>query len=203
MMDSKAIETYKEYAKRMGNRQALYKSVEKEYCIKTAIYPGSHIDIAPSMVIPKVTYIDNFKGTIRFFKDIETIKKYIEQHKEYPGQFEITFIGEDYNKPLNIEPVDLIISQYGGFVGQATKQLLKDGGILLCNDSHGDATLARFDKDYELLGVVDYKNKVQKNNLEQYFILPKDKPIDLNIVREKMKGLKYVVNADNYLFRKV
>ncbi len=41
-----------------------------------------------------------------------------------------------------IEPVDLIISQYAGFVGQETKRYLKEGGILLCNDSHGDATLA-------------------------------------------------------------
>jgi hypothetical protein len=32
-------------------------------------------------------------------------------------------------------------------VAQATKQFLKVGGILLCNDSHGDATLVRFDED--------------------------------------------------------
>jgi hypothetical protein len=36
---------------------------------------------------------------------------------------------------LDVEPVDLIISQYAGFVGQATKKYLNTGGILLCNDN--------------------------------------------------------------------
>lgn len=76
------------------------------------------------MVIPKVTYIDNFKGAIKFFKHIDTIKEYIEQHKEYKDSCEIDFIGQDYTQPLKIEQVDLIISQYAGFVGQETKNIL-------------------------------------------------------------------------------
>lgn len=66
-MDREIIEIYKAYAKSIGKRQTLYTIVVDEYAIKTAIYPGSHLDIAPSMVIPKVTYIDNFKGSINFF----------------------------------------------------------------------------------------------------------------------------------------
>ena len=97
----------------------------------------------------------------------------------------------------------MIISQYAGFVGQATKQYLKVGGILLCNDSHGDATLAKFDKDFEFVGIVDSKNKIQDKKLEQYFILPKEKSIDFKSVKEKMKGPKYKLLAENYLFRKV
>jgi len=64
------------------------------------------------------------------------------------------------SKALEIDPVDLIISQYAGFVGQATKKYLKTGGILLCNDSHGDATLARFDHDFEFIGVMGMDNKI-------------------------------------------
>ena len=101
-----------------------------------------------------------------------------------------------------IDQVDLIISQYAGFVGQATKAYLKIGGILLCNDSHGDATLAKFDEDYEFIGIINSNNQIQNNDLEDYFKLPKDKPIDLNFVRQKMKGLKYKSTAQNYLFRK-
>jgi hypothetical protein len=202
-MNSKIIETYHSYANRIGNRKALYKSVVKEYDIHTAIYPGCHIDIAPSTIIPKVIYIDNFKGAINFFKHIDSIKEYIEQNKEYPDSCVIGFIGLDYTHPLEIEEVDLIISQYAGFVGQATKQFLKIGGILLCIDSHGDATLARFDEDFEFIGIVDKNNKIENNNLKNYFVLPKEKPIDLKTVREKMKGLKYTLVAENYLFRKV
>lgn len=202
-MQKNIIETYRDYANKIGSRKVLYKVVAKEYDIHTAIYPGSHIDIAPSMVIPKVTYIDNFKGAISFFKHMDIIKEYIDQNKEYEEICEIDFIGQDYTQPLKIEKVDLIISQYAGFVGQATKQVLKKGGILLCNDSHGDATLARFDEDFELVGIVDNKKKIQSNNLEDYFILPKGKTIDLEIVKKKMKGLKYKLVAENYLFRKI
>ena len=202
-MDSKTIKIYEDYANKIGNRKALYKVMVKEYDIRTAIYPGSHIDIAPSMVIPKVTYVDNFKGAISFFKHMDTIKEYIDRNKEYEDFSEIVFMGQDYNQALKMEEVDLIISQYAGFVGQATKHLLKVGGILLCNDSHGDATLARFDRDFEFIGIVDSKNKVQNNNLEQYFTLPKGKSIDFKIVKEKMKGLRYKVVAENYLFRKI
>lgn len=202
-MNNMIINTYKEYANKIGDRKSLYKSVVKEYDIKTAIYPGSHIDIAPSLVVPKVTYIDNFKAAIKFFKEIDTIKQYVDQNKEYEEPCEIEFIGKDYRNTLTIEKVDLIISQFAGFVGQATKDLLKDGGLLLANDSHGDASLANLDEEFELIGVIHSGNKIQKNNLSDYFKIPKDKNIDLNETKTKMKGLKYELKAENYLFQKI
>lgn len=197
------IETYKEYSSKIGDRKLIYKSVVKEYDIKMAIYPGSHIDIAPFLVIPKVTYIDNFKGAIKFFKEIETIEKYIEENKDYKSLCEIEFIGEDYRSSLNVEKVDIIISQYTGFVGQYTKHYLKVGGILLANDSHGDASLARFDDDFGFIGIIDSKNNINNNSLEDYFKLPKEKTIDLVGVKVKMKGLKYTHRVENYLFDKI
>jgi len=68
-----AIKEYKSYASKIGNRERMYKAVQKKFNIKTALYPGSHIDIAPSLVIPEVTYIDNFKGTVKFFKKLRVI----------------------------------------------------------------------------------------------------------------------------------
>ena len=201
-MSQETIETFKDYINKIGNRIALYKTVARKYKIKSAIYPGSHVDILPSFVIPKVTYIDNFKGSIKFFKDMDTIKKYVQENKIYEEASYLQFIGKDYSDSLDIEKVDLIISQYAGFVGQATKKYLKKDGILLCNDSHGDATLAQFDDDFELVGVLDTTNKIIIDNLESYFKLPKDKVIDLNYVKTKMRGLNYSSNAENYLFRK-
>ena len=86
---------------------------------------------------------------------------------------------------------------------EATKQFLKTGGILLCNDSHGDSTLARFDEDFEFIGIINSGNKFKNNNLENYFILSKERSINLEIVKEKMKGLKYKLSGGNYLFRKI
>lgn len=202
-MNNVVIKEYSEYANKIGDRKSLYKTVTQEYNIKIAAYPGSHIDIAPSLIIPRVTYIDNFKGAIKFFKDIVKIKEYIDKNKEYKEESEIEFIGQDYRNPLMVKKVDLLISQYAGFVGQDTKEILKVGGILLANDSHGDASLAYLDEDFEFIGVINERNEIKYTDLSKYFILPRKKHVKSEQVKEKMKGLNYKLKADNYLFRKV
>jgi hypothetical protein len=134
---------------------------------------------------------------------MEMIKKYIAENKEYEKPCDIVFMGQDYTGELDVDPVDLIISQYAGFVGQATKKYLNTGGILLCNDSHGDATLSRFDNDFEFIGVIGKNNRIIDTKLDDYFVLPRSKNIDLVKVKEKMKGPKYKLTAENYLFRKI
>lgn len=202
MKKENILETYLTYASKIGDRKALYQAVSEKYQIHSALYPGSHIDIAPSFVIPKVTYVDNFKGAIRFFKQMDDIKHYITQQKEYVQASEVTFIAQDYTEKLAVSPVDLIISQYAGFVGQATKSYLKPGGILLCNDSHADATLAKFDHDFELIGVIKTGNHIITTHLEDYFILSRKRTVDLEKIKATMKGPKYQQNAENYIFRK-
>lgn len=201
-MENQFLEEYLQFINKAGDRKALYKAVAVEYGIRNAIYPGSFIDISPSLVIPDVTYIDNFKGAIRFFKQMDGIQNYIGQNKEYPETCKIFFIGQDYTEPLGIGQVDLIISQYAGFVGQETKQYLKPGGILLCNDSHGDATLARCDADFDFIGIVNDKNEIETGQLDRYFKRPRGKEMDLGTVKKNMKGWNYSVSAENYLFRK-
>lgn len=202
-MHTAVIEQYQAYANKIGNRKALYELVAKEYDIHTALYPGSHIDIAPSLVIPTVTYVDNFKGAVSFFKQMEDISEYIGMYKEYEVPTSIAFLGQDYTQPLQCAAVDLIISQYAGFVVQATKHLLKVGGIALCNDSHGDATLTYHDEDFAFIGIVDSKHTIHTTGLIDYFAMPKGKPLDLERVLVKMQGPKYTVVAENYLFRKI
>ncbi len=197
------IDEYKAYVNKTGNRLALYREVTQKYNIQSALYPGSHIDIDPSLVIPKVIYVDNFKGAIKFFKNTDTIKEYLNASKEYNSMCDFTFIGDDYSKDLKIGQCDLIISQYAGFVGSITKQYLKIGGILLCNDSHGDATLAYCDDEFKLIGIVDASTKIESSNLDDYFKIKGDSSIDLDFVRTKMKGLKYIKTANNYIFEKI
>lgn len=194
-------EIYEDYAKRIGNRLPIYTAVQKKYQIQSALYPGSHVDIAPSFCIPHVTYVDNFKGTVNFFKDQEALACYVDSKKNYAEACELEFVGADYNH-VSLEPkFDLVISQYAGFVGQATKKYLKEGGLLLCNDSHGDATLAYFDEDFEFVGVVDTSGKISSDHLEAYFQLAKGKMVDYEKVLKTMKGPKYVKVSENYLFR--
>ncbi|WDH75252.1 hypothetical protein PTI97_10525 [Exiguobacterium marinum] len=195
-------ETYEAYAQKIGDRKRMYETIANIFDVKRALYPGSHVDIAPSFVIPHVIYVDSFKGAIRFFKKLETVQELIDQRKEYDEPCAIEFFGQDYTQPLDIEPVDLVISQYAGFVAQAMKHHLKPGGILLCNDSHGDATLARFDKTFELIGVMGSTNELVQTGLDEYFHLPKGKDVDIAEVKKTMKGPKYTKQEENYAFRK-
>ena len=106
------IEDYKKYIASLGDRNGIYKMIAQTYKITSAIYPGSHIDITPSLYIPKVTYIDNNKSAPRFFKKKEAILSYLNQYKNYPQSCQLTFIEQDYSIPLDIEPVDLIICRF-------------------------------------------------------------------------------------------
>ena len=194
---------YEAYAQKIGDRKQVYETIASTFDVKRALYPGSHVDIAPSLVIPHVIYVDSFKGTIRFFKNLEMVQELVNERKEYDERCTIEFFGQDYTQPLDIEPVDLIISQYAGFVGQATKDYLKPGGILLCNDSHGDATLARFDEAFELIGVIGSANELVQTKLDEYFRLPKEKVVDIAEVKKTMKGPRYTKQVENYMFRKI
>jgi len=195
------LKEFEEYKSKIGYRTTLYALVAKQYNIKSALYPGSHIDISPSKFIPDVTYVDNFKGAIKFFEEISEIEKYVNRNKDYQEMCNMDFFGTDYNDEIKIDKVDLIISQYAGFVGQATKRYLKEDGILLCNDSHGDATLAYLDEDYILVAVIDQHNKISTNQLEKYFVFKNGRKIDKNKVRSTMKGHKYEIQANNYIFK--
>lgn len=197
------VREYEDYQDKIGKRVDLYREISNRFGISKALYPGSHIDISPSFVIPEVVYVDNFRRTIKFFRNLDSIKTWIDKNKEYDRNCDISFFGQDYSAELNIEPVDLIISQYAGFVGQATKKYLKVGGVLLCNDSHGDATLSRFDDDFKFIGIIDENNLFSDSDLDKYFIMPKGKTVNLIKVKENMCGPKYSKTAPNYIFRKI
>lgn len=64
--------------------------------IRSALYPGSHIDVSPSLVIPKVIYVDSFEGTVKFFKNKNEILNFIEKYKQYEGFCELSFYNENY-----------------------------------------------------------------------------------------------------------
>lgn len=124
------------------------------------------------------------KAVLSFFKNTEIIIDIISEGKQYTESANFSFIGQDYYKTLNIDLVDLLISQYAGFVGQENKVYFKIGGISLANDSHGDASLANFDKDYKLVGIIN-NNEIVINNLSDYFKLKNDKEVNLDLVRKK------------------
>lgn len=202
------IEAYNEYIKKSGDRYDVFLAISKKFSIKNAMYPGSYIHITPSLIIPEVIYIDTDKKAIKFFENIEEIIKFIDINKIYNEKSIIKFEPKDYwsNIAISHEYTDLLISQYAGFVSQACKKYLRKEGILLANDSHGDATMAYVDEDYEFIGVLEYRDGkyiLVNEDLDKYFSFKRDRAIDIDKVKKSMKGPKYKIVSDYYIFRKV
>lgn len=207
-MQAKGIEMYHEYVSKAGDRYSIFESISQYDVIKKALYPGSYIHITPSLIIPEVIYVDTDKKAIKFFQQETDIKDFVASNKVYPEPCSIQFEAKDYWEELSIPLgyVDLLISQYAGFVSQACKGYLKKGGILLANDSHGDATLAKADKAFEFIGTLQHKQgsyKMESKDIEKHFTRYQGRPVDLDKVKETMKGPKYLVGSDYYVFRKI
>lgn len=152
--------------------------------------------------------MDSFKKTNKFFESGE-LDEIIKENKNYTAPHLIRFYLADYYKDIDEEKqsFDLLISQYAGFVSQPGKMYLKPNGLLLANDSHGDASMASIDNDYEFIGVIYYSNKnyhYTTKSLDKYFI-PKKKDADVSKKRleKTMKGIPYTKYASAYVFRKI
>lgn len=186
----------------------LFKELNKQFNISKAFYPGSYVHITPSLVFSNVTYADSYKNTNKFFESASTME-YVNENKEYTEETTIRFFQQDYNKPFKnlTEEFDLAISQYAGFIGQASKPYLKTNGLLVCNNSHGDASMASIDSGYELIAVyrrkTDGQFSISNRNLMTYLI-PKNgkKPIKKQLIKN-MKGVAYTRTPSGYIFRKV
>jgi hypothetical protein len=198
---------YKKYFHN-GDRRGIFKVVTEEFKIKKAIYPGSYIHLAPSFYIPEVVYVDSFKKTNKFFTD-KNIQDFINNNKNYEEDTIVRFHLVDFYKDIEekLDSFDLLISQYAGFVSQCCKKYLKPGGLLVANNSHGDASMASIDKSLDFIGVVYYSNKIYRfttKNLDKYFIPKKNNiTITKEYLEKTMKGIGYTKTASAYLFKKI
>ncbi len=196
----------KYFTSRQFTRLGLFELLAAEYGIRKALYLGSHIHITPSLVLPEVVYVDSYKK----FKDMvdsDEAREHIKQNKKYDQAPNIRFVQQNYDKALDVESdSDLLISQYAGFVSRAGKKYLKKGGILLANNSHGDASMVNLDHGFDLIAVANRtKDKWRINNtsLGEYFIRKDEAEDTAEELIEKQKGPTYKKVATNYIFKKI
>ena len=201
------IQIYKKYYKDRDYEQIdLFRLLKNEFKIKNAIYPGSYVHISPSFIFPDVVYIDSDINAIRFFKSDKLIEL-VCVRKEYNENPKISFHGIDYKSPIDKyhSQFDLLISQYAGFISDTCKEYLKIGGLLLVNNSHGDAGLASIDEDYKLISTVHKakeKYRLSNTSLEKCFI-PKSKIIvTKELLYKTGKGVGYTKTAPLYVFQR-
>ncbi|WP_028975463.1 hypothetical protein [Spirochaeta cellobiosiphila] len=197
---------YKKYfVDKKDERRSLFEAIQDLYKPQKGIYPGSFVHLTPSFYIKEMTYIDSDKRISRFF-DGQDILSYVNLNKTYPEPPVIQAFQADFSRqiPIEKEAFDIMFSFYAGFISQSCKQYLRNTGILVCNNSHGDASLAFSDKDYSLIAVIDWEDetfKISEEHLDRYFIKKDGTPIDRANVLQSMKGERFTREAYAYVFR--
>lgn len=206
-MTKSTLDLYQKYfLDRQFERQNLFQIIAGKFAVQRVLYPGSFVHITPSFVFPEVVYVDNDRQA-RLFFDSPDIYEYIAQKKVYPQPAQVQYHFADYRNefPEAVGSFDLLISQYAGFVGQHCKKYLKVGGLLLVNNSHGDAGLAAIDSDYQLIAVFsvrDGKYQIRETNLDQYFVPKSPIQVTKEYLEKLQKGISYKKTGSAYLFQK-
>jgi SAM-dependent methyltransferase len=158
-----------------------------------------------------MVYVDSDNRAARFFAG-GAAQMVIARAKTYDAGQHVEFHHQDYQKPIALDQasVDLLISQWAGFVSEACKRYLRPDGILVANNSHADAGLAGTDGDYELVGVIRKRGeryRLSTDDLEAYLV-PKSadvpsKPSELReYLKNRRRGVAYRKRASHYVFRK-
>jgi hypothetical protein len=195
----------KYYVDKHGERKMLFAKIVELYNPQKGIYPGSFVHITPSFFIKEMTYIDNDKRIPGFFKDAEVLS-FISKNKIYFDTPAVIWFKADFeNKlPLTKNYYDIMFSFYSGFVSQSCKKYLKEDGILVCNNSHGDASIAFLDEEYILTGVIKRNGMrftITDKNLHTYFRKKDGSNINKAKVLEKMRGENFTKKEYAYVFK--
>ena len=198
---------YEEYhARRQDERLELFEVVRREYMSNSCLYPGCFVHITPAFVFPKTTFVDTDRRARRFFDDPRTLA-FVEAKKLYDGQPQVRFLARDYSKELEIDTKhDLLVSQYAGFVSESCKKYLRKGGLLIVNNSHGDASLASIDDGFRLIAVIHRRGEhfwASKTRLDQYFVPARNVQVTRQLLYRTKHGIGYKRTASDYVFEKI
>lgn len=206
MRNTNIPKLYKQYfIDKQDERRMLFEIIANRFKPVKGLYPGSFTHITPSLYIQNMTYIDSDRRIARFFQDPH-VKAYLEYHKTYDEALCLHGIQGNFTKSLNLpeKDYDVMFSFYSGLISQHCKQYLKEGGILVCNNSHGDSSIAFTDKDYQLIGVINRRGDkftISEKNLEVYFQKKDGTIIDCEKVKRKLTGENFSKKAFAYIFR--
>ena len=207
------MDLYEKYHRsRQDERRGLFEIARKEFGLERGLYPGCFVHVTPSFYLPRMVYVDSDANAAQFFRT-GLAADLVAREKAYRSEPEITFYGDDYREPLPVVDAsfDLLISQYAGPVSEHCKRYLRPGGILIANNSHGDAGLAHNDDGFELIGVIHRRGThftLSTKSLDAYFVpktveLPEDRTALRAHLMELGRGIGYVKSAADYVFRRV
>jgi len=190
-----------------GDRKRLFAAVRAAVDGNNVLYPGSFVDIAPSIAFSSVTYVDMDKRTPAFFADEDGITEIMTSEGGSPTA-EVRFIHGDYQTDLGLAPdsFDLLVSLYAGFVSDHCTDYLRVGGILLAAPSHGDVAMASIDPRYRLVGVIESRSgdyRIKTTELDSYLVPKTEIEVTPAMLHERGRGIRYTKSPFGYLFQRV
>lgn len=176
--------------------------------VQTVLYPGSYVDIAPSLVWRSVTYVDVDRRARQFFADGVGVNELLTENGVDPETHEVRFVHADYTDDLDLaeDSFDLLVSLYSGFVSEHCTRHLRIGGSLLVNPSHGDAAMASLDPRYRLRGVVEVRSgrySVRTSDLAAHLVPKRDVEVTAELLHQTGRGVPYTTSPFAYLFERV
>lgn len=203
---------YAEYDVHPDDRVGLFGAVTPLVANDAAVlYPGSYVDIAPSVWFDDVTYVDMDKRAPRFFGETEAVAALVTAKRKSAGRKPvgrpvIAFHHDDYRNELPVADgsIDLLISLYAGFISEPCARYLRPGGLLLVNGSHGDAAMAALDPAKQLVAVITSRSgayKLVDKDLDTYMQPKKGQPPTADGLRKSGRGIAYTKPAMAYLFK--
>lgn len=197
-----------DYERHPGDRVHLFKTLGRHIEPESVLYPGSYVDISPSAVFDRVTYVDSDKQAKRFFSHSEAVEELIRSKRDDPlSEFQVDFRHADYHEPLGLADgsFDLLVSLYAGFVTEPCIRYLSPGGCLLVNNSHGDAGIASLIPGLELVAVITSRAntyQVSTSRLDDHLVPKRGGEPTIESLYAAGRGIAYTHSPFAYLFEK-
>lgn len=191
-----------------GARESLFSAAAELVEGGRVLYPGSYVDIAASFVFSDVTYVDSDARASRFFADRSGVEQIVSANKSYDEPSRFAFIHADYTSNLKLAEgsFHLLVSLYAGFISRACRQYLRIGGLLLANNSHGDASMASIDPQFDLAAVVKRRGETYRpstRDLDEYLVPKNEQQVTRELLERTNRGVGYTRSPAAYLFRRV
>lgn len=199
------VATWTTYRESIGDRSDLFAAVRAAWEPRTALYPGSYLDLAPSTAIPSVTYVDTDRRAAGFFGDDGLVTRELEGRTLPGAGVGVHFLAADYTEPLPVPSAgfDLLVSLFAGPVWDHCQQHLAPTGLLLANTSHGDASVAALDPGLRLVAAVHHRDgryRLDTDDLDSYLVPRKPAAADAGEIRRQGRGIAYTRPAFAYVF---
>jgi len=198
------------------DRIRLFSAVASPVDSGSVLYPGSYVDIAPSVFFDDVTYVDMDRRAERFFAEAAPVERLIARKRAAVGRPPLESAGvrfhrADYTGPLPLAgaSVKLRVSLYAGFVSEHGSRYLATGGWLLANDSQGDASLATLDPTldpaFSLVAAVTTRSedyRVVSDDLDRYMVPRSGLPLTADELHRTNRGVAFTKRGFAYIVRR-